>query len=409
MINKIRENLPTIENPRDETKLKKWLIISYVAADNDLTDDMVSNINAMETVGSDINTHLVTYIDQGPRKSAAMPFSGAGLLYINKDDDINKVTSRIIRTDGNNVNSGDWKTLMNVIITAITNHPASNIALFLNNHGLGFQGALNDDTQQGIVTAMDLRNALEGAQKATGKKIDIVGYSACLMSAVEVAYEIKDCANLYLASEEVAVSPGIPYGPILGGKIIPSAVNNLQLALKKPKSKITEGPLDFAKNIVNVCEQNNNQVFSFAAINLNEIEELKNSVKELAQLIQETQDKKSVLDAITNSVHFGQIVNIETDFRDLGDIINKLVTLSNDPKIIEASKKVKVSLDRAIIAKEINESVIPNATGLSIYAPLQLEYFLIYSKLYNDHTFVKETGWDKTIYNYITENEESGI
>jgi hypothetical protein len=57
---------------------------------------------------------------------------------------------------------------------------------------------------------------LDTAQRATGQKLDVLGFDACQMAAVEVASEIKDNAKFMVASQALEGREGWPYSHILG-------------------------------------------------------------------------------------------------------------------------------------------------------------------------------------------------
>lgn len=74
-------------------------------------------------------------------------------------------------------------------------------------------------------TPIDLKNALEGTElvkadkerKRQGKEttFKIIGMDACCMSTIEFAYELKDLADLMVASQENVPDPSFPYTDLM--------------------------------------------------------------------------------------------------------------------------------------------------------------------------------------------------
>ena len=71
----------------------------------------------------------------------------------------------------------------------------------------------------------ELKNVLANACTAIGKKIDILGMDACLMTMVEVAWQLRDSVEILVGSEIEEPNDGWPYAEIL------------QFLTAKPKSK----------------------------------------------------------------------------------------------------------------------------------------------------------------------------
>jgi hypothetical protein len=61
----IEDNYINEEKVPEEGQKKKWLVILYSAGDNNLASFLYQDINELESVGSDENTHIVTIADQG--------------------------------------------------------------------------------------------------------------------------------------------------------------------------------------------------------------------------------------------------------------------------------------------------------------------------------------------------------
>jgi hypothetical protein len=367
----------------------KWLFLNYIAADCNLTQYQMKNVDQMELVGSDKNTHIVTYIDVGPK---ANPMDGkwqnCRCYYITKDNDTTKINSEMIKDFGR-VDMSNPETLKKFIIDAMQKFPADHVALILNDHGGGFTGAMADDSDGNFMSVPQIKQALSEAEKVTGKKIDIVGFDACLMAETEVAYELKDNAKILLASEESEGGPGWTYNSMLGGKNLGEAIKIAQAEMKK---KIDVSPEDFAKIIVQVNQEHNKDIPTFSATDLTKIDTLTKAVNDLAKIIKTTSDKEVVKQAIGKAENYGGGWSPYGDIRDLHGMCTNIAKNASDKKLAEAAKAVVASVEAAVFANEVDPSQHPESHGLSIYAPTSEPGYN-----YKDLAFAKDTEWDEAL------------
>ncbi|HSH77371.1 MAG TPA: clostripain-related cysteine peptidase [Herpetosiphonaceae bacterium] len=77
------------------------------------------------------------------------------------------------------------------------------------------RGICYDDSSMDFLDNSELEGALRDVTSRTGRKIDLLGMDACLMSMLEVGYQLREQANYLVASQEAAPMVGWPYGPIL--------------------------------------------------------------------------------------------------------------------------------------------------------------------------------------------------
>ncbi|RDE13015.1 MAG: hypothetical protein C4K47_06955 [Candidatus Thorarchaeota archaeon] len=116
-----------------------------------------------------------------------------------------------LKADLGEVSMGAPASLSNFIIWAKTTYgSASHYALVLQDHGGGWQGVCWDSVPKSDhLSLKDLHDALDTARSATGIVFDVIGFDACEMAYVEVAYQLKDYAQVMVASQDV----GWVYGP----------------------------------------------------------------------------------------------------------------------------------------------------------------------------------------------------
>src|SRR5262249_9548142 len=67
-----------------------------------------------------------------------------------------------------------------------------------------------DDSSRDFLDNMELARVLAAVKKKLGRKIDLMGFDACLMNMVEVAYELRGSADFIVGSEEIEPGDGWP-------------------------------------------------------------------------------------------------------------------------------------------------------------------------------------------------------
>ncbi|MCK8060235.1 MULTISPECIES: clostripain-related cysteine peptidase [unclassified Fusibacter] len=134
-----------------------------------------------------------------------------------------KVTKDSIELLGNEglKNIGDPDTLYDFIVWTVANYPAEKYVLDLWNHGGGpLYGYGSDDHFEvedqsyrypDHLSIDEIETALRRAKEATGVELEILGFDACLMATVEVAFMAQPFAKYMVASEETEPGHGWDY------------------------------------------------------------------------------------------------------------------------------------------------------------------------------------------------------
>jgi hypothetical protein len=142
------------------------------------------------------------------------------------------------------IDMADPAALRDFVVWVVDNYPADHYLLSIWNHGAGWRESreairaveanARDTGESALVGAKlvswddtsgtgralymhEVGEALRQAQEETNVKLDIVGFDACLMGMIEVAYEIKDYADYMIGSEDIEPGDGWPYDKILRG------------------------------------------------------------------------------------------------------------------------------------------------------------------------------------------------
>jgi hypothetical protein len=370
----------------------EWTVMVYLDADNNLESAGIDDINEMEIVGSTTEVNIVVQVDRIPYSVLAANNEGYAddisnsnwtatrRYYITQDFDPFQINSQLI-SDLGELNMGDPQTLVDFTNWATTNYPAKKYLLVIWNHGGGFRSlSLTkdiawDDTSGGDkITMPELEYALSAISAQIGKKIDIVGMDACLMAMTEVAYQIKDYADILVASEENEPGDGWPYDTILGELSGNPLVSSGQLAVDIVDKYIFSYPYG------NVTQ---------SAIDLSYMGTLAGQLSNLALAIMSdslTPKSKYIL-ASVSSQYYG-----DYDFIDLYDFCNQLVTYSNSLEVKNIALNIQQTLNYAVIKSGYNGKSVSGSKGLSIYFP-----YVTYDYYYNNTNFSQDTFWDEML------------
>jgi hypothetical protein len=165
---------------------RDWTILFYDDADfenaydpiYDFSDDAYSSTNLDVILLQDTNT--------GPAYMWHLPGGGVRTLLESMGE----------------LDMGDYSTLRDFIQYGKDNYPANRYLLCLYDHGGGYSGACVDQTSD-PATALTMEDFQVAITETGG--VDIVAFTApCLMGSVECVYELRNCVDVYVGSEDLS-------------------------------------------------------------------------------------------------------------------------------------------------------------------------------------------------------------
>lgn len=253
---------------------------------------------------------------------------------------------------GREVNMGDPKTLSDFVNWGITNYPATHYAVILWNHGDGWRSAPKtsyraicyDSTSRDYLYTCEMRGAFEDVPFS----LDIIGLDACLMSMVEVAYEIRNEGSILIASEANVPVAGWPY----------------DLIFQDASTSPTLDPGELSKTIVRRYGESYNMDNTLSATDLTQMDSLAQGINSLTSSLMDDNQHWACVAASRNAASF---YDDREEYRDLRGFVQALYECSTNDTIRDKAQALKNILDTACIANQF-PAYLPSH-GLSIYFP----------------------------------------
>lgn len=402
---------------------KKYTLLVFMAADNNLARFALHILEQMLTAGSNENINILVQINTpGKQKSTERYFIEKGKK--------NLITS-IGQAPTQKLNSGDPQTLIDAATWAMKYYPAENLILNLWSHGSGIydptrlknnkfndehielsndensiyqfdqRGICFDDTHKSYMTNQGIKFALQEIQHKVlrGKKIAVLWLEACLMSMIEVTSIFKDHVEYLVSSENVEYAPGSNYPLVL----------SLFAQSKVPSSQ------DIACHIVHSFKQTYSSTklnFTQSAINLSKTGALEANINLLAeQLILALQDqknksvttllKKCKSRPLCTCFHEPSFIDLRNFYMNLQSNIGQISLMDTKKEVLTRLTLLRLIdqgiylMNNAIIANTAGNNV-KDAHGLSIYFP-EVGIFNSYLQC----NFSQSNNWSKMLIQYI--------
>ena len=242
----------TEENVRQNEEPVTWTMMVYVAGDNNLEFQAVYDLIEMESVGSQNGVNIIALVD------TETLFEGTHWYYVGMDEehfDLAKEETycdceEILGPDGchhEELNMGDPDTLQMFIEVSVAFAPADRYMLVLWDHGGGWYGVCWDDSsireedgRTDRLTVHETAEAIAAAEETTGIYLDIIGFDACLMSMIEVAYEFRDLADYMISSVT-----GIPFDGWAYDLFLDDLVANPSMSVPELLDHIIDGYVEY--------------------------------------------------------------------------------------------------------------------------------------------------------------------
>jgi len=397
---------------------KQWTFMVYLAGDNNLDGNGLMDLAEMKQVGSTDELNLIAQFDRAGSRRQTKRF------YLRKGTTLAKDAVAQL-PEGN---TGDPGALKDFITWGITHYPALRYALILWNHGGGWddtdvyadsrrrriqraargkirhsfflsnlhsalrtaaagakpRAILYDDDAKDFLDNLELKKVLTAARKTAGRKIDILGMDACLMSMAEVVCQVRQDVRFTIGSEQTEPLDGWPYHKLLStlaqkpsatAESFASLIVDRYIASYPPSESITQSACDLTRSTA-----------------------LMDAAGKLTCALCDGMKKDAVRLAIMQARARVQSYEVRDNI-DLADFCKLLIKDDAPGEVVRcACRKVMDAVcgpDGIVIRSARKGAAVKNSYGLAIYFPT-LDPSPLYSKL----DFSKKTGWGKFLQSY---------
>lgn len=391
--------------------------MTYLAGDNNLSAAGDKDLTEMRTVGSTSDVNVVVEFDNAGNL-------GTKRYHVQRDG-VNERVESLDETD-----SGDPQTLIDFISWAAREYPAQRYALVLWNHGGGWEpteidrvarsvGAreynereasersasalgkvffrttlksifglpspadraiCSDDGSGHSLDTIELGRVLAQVVEILGQPLDLLGMDACLMSNLEVSYQVQPYVRYIVASEENEPSDGWPYDAVLRQLVDRPDLPTPELAAHIVRAYIRS-----------YVDQGYSGAVTQSALDPARVKEVTEPLDLLAErLVAHMPDAaRELWTAQRKSARF-----YHNTLWDIAHLCEELGAQTADGSIRRAAEEVRGALQAApgrfLIAESHNGPRVDRCGGLSVYL---LPPLMDISRYYSELEYAKDRRW----------------
>jgi hypothetical protein len=413
---------------------KRWTMLVYMAGDNDLDPYAVGDVKELLKVGTGPDITVVVQIDRSRRahtRRHVIP-EKSGTSY-----EAALEAAEVLPE----INTGDPKVLADFVSWGRTHFPSDRLALVIWNHGWGWTPydledagraaptgpALPDarivslevpargtfrsllpfrhslfrhpqpvrealhiihyvgsDTNTGLprtdaLDAHELARALTSGLGDHGP-LDLLGFDACLMAGLEIAYELRDHARVLVGSEEDEPGEGWPYQAVLK-----ALRDSPEMGPEKLGPAIAKAFVGWAAAIE--AREERDSAYTQSAIRMSALEDLASATARLGEVLAGTVAKETL--ALTAIVQSVQRMPGDHQYADLGHFAKLVARHLKSKKAQAAAAKLIDSLQRGVLYRGHFGAAVDRVTGLTVYIPTDRFHLRKYRRSYSSLSFAQ--------------------
>lgn len=368
----------------------EWTVLVFMNGDNDLEKYAIADYIEMTKAGSTDDVQVVVQLDRRTRRSIQGVSGWTETIRFRVEKD-KKPQPRFALQRMGELDMGDGKVLQSFVEWGIREFPARKYALVIWDHGDGFRNVpgtggarreryfrsvdeatfravSHDQTNQNVLFTRELQDSLTRA--LNGRRLDLLGFDACLMGMVEVAYALRGVADVLVGSEELVPGNGWRHDFWLKDLVQnPFAYDGERLGSLIVRS--------YEKIYGNIPLPSRDQGTTLSAIRLARIDPLAEAITGLSRLLMNNLDRN--LDAIRRArascspygllqTCGGRVCYHNVD---LGRFAERLAAETPDIVVATAARQVSTLLGEARVDNWASAARRGawGSTGLAIYFP----------------------------------------
>ena len=300
-------------------------------------------------------------------------------------------------------NTGDPEVLKSFIEESAQSYPSERLVVVIWSHGRGVDdydfyerrreryfvaqeeieeiAIAVDDSAKDFLDNIELQKALN-----VSVKIDVLGFDACLMGMFEIAYQLRDHAQVVVGSQYVEPATGWDYPRIL------EELNH------EGDSQVMGREL--VQFYADYYERESHDVTQ-SAYNLEMVESVAKELDRFAKVLRENMvERKALKYTFLSAQMFGQ-----SDYIDLIDFVKKVKSRLAIEVLEPYANRLLEHLEKMVIANATLGHRMRDAHGVSIYFPSEQRPFKETFEMYEKLDFSKAyPNWIKLIKWYYRDN-----
>lgn len=403
-----------------------WTVMVYMAGNNSLSDAADDDLREMRAVGSTEQVNVCAFVKQaGP--------AGARRMVVQREGAGEQVEEL------GDIDSGDPQTVVDFVTWAHEKAPAERYALVLWNHGGGWRpgdlqqiyshvhgeqaaksrdgrSEMNVRAGQGVGRALftttvrkilelptraareicaddgsghsldtiELGSVCQAVQEMLGTPIELLGMDACLMSNLEVAYQVRGSVRHIVGSEDLEPGAGWPYREVLEAVNAEPAVDGAGF-----------GRIVVDCYVKSYAHEKGAWPVTQAVVCTDGVEGISDAIDEFAGALRSdlAQSWPAVMTAQARAVRF------EFDLLDLATLCRGLEAAEVPAPIKTAAGRVRSGLatDGYVLSEGHLGDEVEGCQGVSAYLPPPTKPV---SPYYKDLEFAKRHHWDELLKDY---------
>ena len=435
---KVQRAKKTKKATKGETvPVRDWTLIIYLCGDNNLSGAATVDLMEMKKIGSTDRVNVVAQLDRAGKRIQTTRYLLRKGTPLAKD-----ALVKLGETD-----MGDPAVLNDFVTWSMQSFPARHYVLILWNHGAGWddsnlyegdafegkpppvsrkgvkvspgptsstrslplhqvraavsrtrralfrttvstaatsRGIAFDDDAQDFLDNIELKNVLAKITKRLGRKLDILGMDACLMSMIEVSYQIRDAALFTVGSQEEEPGDGWPYDRILRNLTANPGMSAKELAATMVREYLASYPAS--------------EAVTQAAVDLGHVQALVDAIDTLGRELKAALKEPAGLGGMVAArAKVQEYTKPYDDYVDLVDLCNLLQGSVANPSIDAACTHVVNAVKAAVVAQGSKAKAVAHSNGVSVYFPKKMV-----SPLYGTLDFTKQSRWDEFLAAYLS-------
>ena len=340
---------------------KNWTVAVYIASDNNLEVawDMYT-LDALLALPDSKKVNVVAMVDLLSTDTIELlEFSGNTCTVIKTYEDMD---------------TGDGDTFRFFLDEVETMYPAENTCIVPWDHGGSWIGVCSDDNHDSIITMQELSTALTEA----ALPIDVLAFDACLMSSVEVAYEVSlsDTVTYMVSSEKSIPFDGFPYDHMF--------------------TPLMEDPTATPEELCEMMLAGWDEYYHFGRmVNLaiTDVRVLGDSLPVFQEWSEALLDNLFVTnkDAYQTALESAASSDYAGYIADVHDLCEQLVVHVEDEAVVEASNAVMAAIEEAVVGLHTSRYV-QDMHGLSLWWASE-NYSWLIPRYHQQVQFATDSGW----------------